>query len=147
MAEGGVSLLVGTCSRALEPDSVRGVGLRVHPGASAVTVLVPVATSRASIANLRENPRMALTFCRVIDMRTFQVKGALREIRDADDGDHALALRYRDAFAESLAEIGQHREITRRITVWPALALDLEIELIFAQSPGPAAGTRYEPRA
>lgn len=59
-AEGGVSILAGSCSAELEPDCVRGVGVRVWPDACHLTVLLPVATSVTSIANLAGNPRLAI---------------------------------------------------------------------------------------
>ena len=39
LIQGGVSLLTGTCSAVLVPESVRAGGLRVWPGACKLTVL------------------------------------------------------------------------------------------------------------
>jgi hypothetical protein len=141
-SEGGVSILVGTCSRELIPDCVRGMGIRVWPGASQLTVLLPAATSAASIANVRENARLAVTLSRIASHRTIQLKGSVLAIRDGDERDRALATRYRELFAEDLAFVGQPAANTLRLGIWPCHAVDLDIAIVFAQTPGPAAGER-----
>lgn len=139
--EGGRSILVGTCSRRLVPEATRGMGLRIWPGASQLTLLLPTATAAVSIANLRENPRIAITVSHVPSHRTMQVKGSVRAIRDGDEGDRALATRYREQFAEELAIVGQPPANTLRLAIWPCHAVDVDITVVYAQTPGPVAGT------
>lgn len=141
-AEGGVSVLVGTCSAELVPDCVRGAGVRVWPGASQLTVLVPAATGAVSIANLRGNARLAVTLSHIPTHRTVQVKGKVLGIRDGDEGDHALALRYRALFSDDLGWAGQPPAISLRLGVWPCYAVDLDIAVVYEQSPGPVAGVK-----
>ncbi|HEX5060499.1 MAG TPA: hypothetical protein VFV99_14125 [Kofleriaceae bacterium] len=141
-AEGGVSILVGTCNRELVPDCVRGMGVRVWPGASGLTVLLPAATAAASIANVRDNPRLAVTLSHIPSHRTIQVKGKVIAVRDGDDADRELATRYREKLADDLAFVGQPAANTLRLGIWPCHAVDLEIEVVFAQTPGPVAGVK-----
>jgi len=141
-AEGGVSLLVGTCGPDLAPDCVRAGGVRVWPDACRLTVLLPAATAAVSIANLAANPRLALTFSEIATHRTFQIKGAVLDVREGDESDRALALRYRTAFAAALATYGQLPRVALRISVWPCWAVDLDIATVYAQTPGPSAGAR-----
>jgi hypothetical protein len=140
--EGGVSLLVGTCSAELVPDCVRAVGLRVSADACSLTVLVPAATGATSIANLRTNPKLAVTMSHIASHRTMQVKGTVVAIREGTEDDRALATTYRGRFAESLAFVGQHLAITQRLSIWPCHAIDVEIAIVFAQTPGPSAGVK-----
>jgi hypothetical protein len=140
--EGGVSLLVGTCSPELVPDCVRAVGLRVHPGARQLTVLLPAATSATSIANLRANPRLAVTMSQVANHRTMQVKGPVLAIRDGNEDDRALATRYRLLFADTLAFVGQPPATTLRLSIWPCHAIDIDIAVVYSQTPGPSAGVK-----
>jgi hypothetical protein len=140
--QGGLSLLVGTCSSDLKPDCVRAVGVRVHPGACRLTVLVPAATAVTSIANLRANPRLAVTLSEIPSHRTMQVKGAVLEIRDGSEDDRALATRYRAMFSDVLAFVGEPYDITQRLTIWPCHAIDVEIAVVYAQTPGPSAGVK-----
>jgi hypothetical protein len=134
--------LVGTCSRELVPDSVRGMGVRIWPGASQLTLLMPAATSATSIANLRENPRIAVTFAHVPTHRSVQLKGAVLAIRDGDEGDRELATRYREKLADDLAFVGMPISNTLRLSNWPLHAVDIDIKVVFAQTPGPVAGVK-----
>lgn len=137
-----MSLLVGTCSADGAPDCLRAMGMRVWPGACQLTVLLPAATAKASIANLRENPRLALTISHIPTHRTVQVKGQVLAIRDGAEDDHRLAQRYRVKLAEDLAFVGQPAANTLRLAIWPCHAVDLDISVVFAQTPGPVAGVR-----
>ena len=137
-----MSILVGTCNRRLEPEAMRGMGVRIWPGACQLTILLPAATAAASLANLRDNPRMAITISHIPSHRTMQVKGTVLAVRDGDDADRALATRYRELLADDLAHVGQPAANTLRLAVWPCHAVDVEIQTVFAQTPGPVAGTK-----
>ena len=142
LVQGGVSLLTGTCSPDLVPECVRGAGVRVWPGACRLTVLMPKATGEIAIANLRANGRLAVTMSQVETHRTVQVKGRTLAIRDGDEADRELSTRYGAAFRASLSWVGIPEGITRGLTLWPVWAIDLEIEHVFAQTPGPVAGVK-----
>lgn len=141
-SEQGVSILVGTCSAALAPDCVRGVGVRVWPGACRLTVLVPVSTGATTLVNARENPRLAVTLSHMPTHRTIQIKGAVLAVRDGGDDERALAERYRERFAEQLAFVGVGQG--PRLGIWPCAAIDVQISTVFNQTPGPAAGIRMQ---
>lgn len=140
--QGGVSLLIGTCGPDLFPESARAGGLRVWPCACKLTLLMPKGTGEVTIANLRANGRLAVTMSQVETHRTLQVKGTVLEIRDGNDDDHALSLRYAAAFRKSLAWVGLPEGLTEGLTLWPAWAIDLEISHVYAQTPGPLAGVK-----
>ena len=140
--EGGVSILVGTCTRDLRPEAMRGMGLRVWPGASQLTVLLPAATGVRSIANLRDNPRIAITIAHIPSHKTIQIKGNVLAIRDGDEEDRALATRYREHFSDDLAFVGQPPANTLRLGIWPCHAVDVDITVVYAQTPGPVAGNK-----
>ncbi len=135
-------MLVGTRDEALRPDAVRAVGVRVWPGASRLTVYLAVATSTRAVANARATEQLALTVSHPPTHRTYQIKGAVREVREAASEDRTLIDRYIDDFADVVAGVGLPRHITRRMTVWPAFALDVDIAEVFVQTPGPDAGSR-----
>ena len=142
LVQGGVSLLTGTCGDDLVPECVRGVGLRVWPGACQLTVLIPQATGAQTIANLRQNGRLAVTVAQIPTHRSLQVKGKVRAIREGDAQDRELSDRYLPSFRAALAHIGIPEGVTQGITNWPLWAVDLEIEQVFAQTPGPVAGVK-----
>ena len=132
--------MIGTCSGAQVPECVRGVGVRVWPGACRLTVLIPTATGTRSLANVRENPRLALTLSHMPTHRTVQIKGAVFAIRDGGAEERALATRDRERFAEQLAFVGVGQG--PRLGIWPCAAVDVEIATVFDQTPGPVAGKR-----
>lgn len=139
----GVSLLTGTCSPELVPESVRSAGVRVWPSACQLTVFLPKATAEIAIVNLRDNGRIAITASRIETHRTVQMKGKVLAIRDASaEEDHALVVRYAAGLRKALDWVGIPEGVTRGLTLWPAWAVDVEIEHVFAQTPGPLAGLR-----
>jgi hypothetical protein len=137
--EHAASILIGTCDAALVPDCVRGVGVRVAADRRHLTVLVPTAIAGHALANLRGNPRLAVTTAALPTFGTVQVKGVVTAIRDAGDADRALALAYQDRFADELSWAGREVTRARRIAVWPCTALDLAITTIYTAVPDPLA--------
>ncbi|MEZ5990246.1 MAG: pyridoxamine 5'-phosphate oxidase family protein [Planctomycetota bacterium] len=138
--ESGVSIIVGTRDARLVPDCVRAVGARCDVGSGELRVLVPAATAATSVANLRDNGRVAVCFSRPKDHRTIQVKGRVLAIEDAGPEDRALIDAYRCGLAQELGWVGVPPRITLRIAHWPCHALRIGVEALFVQTPGPGAG-------
>ena len=63
-------------------------------------------------------------------------------MRDARDDERGLIDTYLVGFSELLASVGLPRRVGRRLTTWPAHAIDVDIAEVFAQTPGPGAGNR-----
>ena len=140
-AHGGVSILVGTCADGV-PECVRGMGVRIWSDACHLTLIVPARTGAIAMANLAANPRLAVTLSHIPSHRTVQVKGAVLAVRDGGDDDRALASAYRERLAADLAFVGMPAANTLRLGIWPCHAVDLRIEVVFAQTPGPVAGNQ-----
>jgi general stress protein 26 len=147
LVEGGSSMLVGTRDAALRPEVVRGVGAQVAQDRSTFTVYVPSELAARTLANLEHNGAIAVTFSQLSNHRTVQVKGKLRSLRRSRKNERHLLERYVAAFAEQVHFTGCSRRIVRRLRFWPSLALEVEVEDLFAQTPGPGAGRRIEPTA
>lgn len=139
-AQAGNSLLVGTCNLRGEPDCVRAGGVRVWDGACRMTVIVPSQTGVVSIANLRENPRIGMTATHIPTHRSIQIKGGVIAIREGGEEERALAFDYRARFSHELAWAGLPQATAMRLRVWPCFAVDVEIAMVFSQTPGPVAG-------
>jgi hypothetical protein len=146
LLESGISILVGTRSDRLVPECCRGVGARVEDGGAELTVFLPVATSEGTIANLRDNGRIAVCFARAMDHRSVQVKGSVLGIEEARAEDRPRVLEYRMALAEAWGVIGVPPRITLRMVHWPCHAVRLRVGAIFNQTPGPGAGGALGPR-
>jgi hypothetical protein len=140
--ESGVSILVGTRDASLRPETLRAMGAVVDPGRSKVTLYVPQATGKSTLANLVDNGLIAVTFSRALDHRSIQIKGPCTRVRESDETDRAHQERYRALFIEGLAIVGLPRRISERAAYWPSMAVDIAVTELYEQTPGPQAGVR-----
>ncbi|MCM2269668.1 MAG: hypothetical protein NDJ75_06170 [Thermoanaerobaculia bacterium] len=138
--ESGVSVLVGTRDRLLVPEAARGFGLRVEAGGSELSVFLPHVWGARTVANLRDNARIAVAAARPQDHRSVQVKGAAVDVRDGGPADHADLDRYRERMVADFAVFGYPPRILHRFAVWPCHVVRLRVEALFEQTPGPRAG-------
>lgn len=141
LIESGVSMTLATRDAERMPECARAFGARVHPDRTHLTIYVPCSTAGRTLANLAIEPRIAVSFSRTHDHRTYQLKGTATA-RDAREDERSMIESYRASFASSLDLSGIPRRLTMRARVWPAIALELEISDVFAQTPGPGAGAR-----
>lgn len=137
----GVDLYVATRGPDLMPESVLGMGIRVHPDRKHVTVYVP-SSAHTTLANLADNGQLAATLCRPPDHRTVQLKGRCTATRASSDVDRELQQVFRAALVTSFASIGIPRALSRGLSWWPSTAIDFELADVFTQTPGPDAGER-----
>jgi hypothetical protein len=138
--ESNVSILLGTRDGENRPACARLMGARVSADRTKVTVLLPRPTGERSLANIADNGLVAVTFCRVFDNNAVQLKGRTAPPREPTPEEIALAGPYRERFADALAEVGMARPLSIRLTNAPAVALEVHVEQIFQQTPGPSAG-------
>jgi len=138
----GVTLYVATCNEERMPESLPGMGIRVHPDRQHVTVYVPTAHADATLSNLRASGQVAATLCHPPDHRTVQLKGRCTGVRDGSDADREVQEVFRAALVATFAEIGIPRALTRSLPWWPSTAIDFEVRDIYTQTPGPNAGER-----
>jgi hypothetical protein len=143
--ESGIAILVGSRDARLIPECTRGIGARVEAGGAELTVFLPDAVAGPTLTNLRENRRIAVSFSRAEDHRTFQVKGRVLSVEPATERDRADVDRYRCAWATGLGAVGLPPRITLRMVHWPAHAVRFAVEAVFVQTPGPGAGARLGP--
>ena len=139
--ESGISVLVGSRDRLLVPEAIRGFGLRVEADGRELVVFVPDAWGGRTLANLRDNGRIAVGAARPRDHRSVQIKGSVVEIRPGDDDDRALLEGYRERLVDHFGAIGFPPRILHRLAAWPCHAVRLAVEALFEQTPGPRAGT------
>jgi hypothetical protein len=141
LLESGLSLVVGTSDAELRPDCSFAAGLRVHPGGDRVTLFLGVEPAAGAIANLRANGAVAITGSRPADYRTFQLKGRAVRVEPVPEGERAVLLACREALAAQLERVGWARSHTRRLSVWPCVAVEVALDAVFEQTPGPRAGS------
>lgn len=137
--ESGISILAGTRDARKIPEATRVLGARIDPDGRAFTVFLSAATAQRTLANVRDNGRMAVCFTSV-DHRSYQVKGRVTDVSDADEKDRHAIERYRAALAQHFGFVGLPPRLTYRLSHWPAHAVRVAVETVFLQTPGPGAG-------
>jgi hypothetical protein len=138
----GVSVVVGTRDASLAPESTRAWGIRVAEDRASVTVFLTEAISEKTLQNLHENGLIAISCTRPTDHQACQVKGRLRTIRPADQQDAESSRRWHRDFVGELIAIGVPTELAEAWITEPALAVEVDVTDLFAQTPGPGAGEK-----
>src|SRR5687767_3291246 len=139
--DGGTSVLVGSADSNAVPACCRGIAVSTDHTLARATVYVPVATSRDVIANAATSKRLAVMITRVVEHVGVQLKGTVEAIRMASDDEEAFVRRRLNEFADVLDEIGLPRRIFTSVSHWPAFAVEVRVEDVFDQTPGPRAGS------
>jgi hypothetical protein len=140
--EPGVSVIVGSVDAAGNPACCRAVGLRTTNDLATVTVFVPMATSHETIANVAATRRLAVVTTHPISHCATQLKGTVETTRPAREDEEAFIDQHFSSFGGVLNAIGYPPRLTKSVVQWPAFALEMRVEEIYEQSPGPKAGTR-----
>jgi len=121
--------------------SCRGIDIALKDDHESVTIYVPAATAGETVANVATTRRVAVSCAHPLSHQTVQIKGVTRGVRLAPASDEAFVRTRLDEFAAVLDEIGLPRRVTKSIAHWPAFAIDVSVEQVFDQTPGPKAGT------
>jgi len=135
-----VMIIIGTCDAGKRPAIGRAVGAMVDAEAGIVELVVSAWQWPATVANLRNGSRIAVTFARPSDYVSYQAKG-VASVRAAQPADLDRARRYMAAIIDVLAGLGLDRSLAAPwITEREAVVARLEVEAIFVQTPGARAG-------
>jgi hypothetical protein len=140
--EGGLSIVVGSADAGARPDCTRAAGLRIDRAANRITVYLPTVGADRTLANLAANGRVAVTFSRPYDNRSCQLKGRVCAVAPTSADEQAQQQRWLAAFVEQLAMVGIARSVTRRWRLTPSVAVEIDVEELYEQTPGPGAGKR-----
>lgn len=141
LVRGGAPMAIATADAAQRPSCLRGLGAEAGPNCT-LTVYVNAALAERMRADLEANPRIAVTFSRLPDLRSIQLKGVVRAVRPTTPHDHAIQAHYLEALAEQLSLAGLPRSLVRRVVAQPSLAIELQAQELFEQTPGAGAGRR-----
>lgn len=138
--QGQVMIIIGTHAGG-RPEIARALGARVDAARREVTLALSAWQWPETVANLRADPRLAVTFSRPRDYATYQLKGRAIAVHAADRGQLAAASRYGRLMAAELAALGVAREVSAPWRVDRDLvAVTMAVEAAFLQTPGRDAG-------
>lgn len=137
----GCGLIVGTVSADGEPRATRAWGARVvDPDTRRVRVLMG-ADDPVSVANLAVG-RIALNGANVRTLRSVQLKGRVVTSGPPTEDDLALVDASTHEFFRAIHETdGIAYELVARLQAAEVIAVEFDVEEMYDQSPGPAAGT------
>jgi hypothetical protein len=138
--EGGISVFVATVDADKIPTCCRAIALSTKDNFETVTVYVPAATGQETIANVATTRRVAISASEPLSHSSIQIKGVSRGVRLAPASDESFVRTRLHEFADVLADLGLPRRVTHRVAHWPAFAIEVSVEQIFDQTPGPKAG-------
>jgi hypothetical protein len=140
LLESGASLVVGTVDGSGLPDATRAFGAWVLHGPERVRILLATASTRA-IENLEAGGRIALTASDVPTNHSLQVKGRALRVEPATPDDLELNAEYIRSFFDKVHETDAiDIELLRKMVPTAYVAVELEVEAVFDQTPGPTAG-------
>lgn len=139
--ESGLTTMLATRDAHNVPTGTKVMGAKVATDRSGVTLYVPRAIAARALADLESDPRAAVTFSRVWDHWTIQLKGEAIA-REARESERTIVTSYQASYATALELAGIPRRIVLSVAAWPAVALELRVTDLFLQTPGPGAGAR-----
>lgn len=142
--ESGLAMVVGTRDAALRPDGAAALAVRVHPDRAHLTLFVSDASAARLSRSLAESPRIAVVLDLPSTHRACQVKGTVVSVRPATEAERPEMDRQRDALNLDLESIGVPSAMFAQWRVWPAVALEIRVQELYEQTPGPGAGDRLQ---
>ncbi|HEX2055449.1 MAG TPA: hypothetical protein VHF07_03075 [Nitrospiraceae bacterium] len=138
----GVSVVVGTRDAALMPECTRAWGIRVGKDRVSVTIYLTESISRQTLKNLDDNGLIAISCTRPTDHVACQLKGRVRQIRQAAKRDVEQSRAWHRDFVQELVAIGVPPSLGEAWITEPALAVDVDVTDMFHQTPGPGTGEK-----
>lgn len=143
--ESPVMIIVGSCDDGRIPKIARAAGAIVDRAKGSIDLIVSGWQWPQTIADVRRNGRLAVTFARPADYVSYQVKGRATVI-PASAAHRQCALHYIEAMTRTFVGLGLDRAVAAPwlVDLEPQV-LRLAVETIFVQTPGEKAGRALEP--
>lgn len=138
--ESGLSIVIATRDADLQPNGAVAWAARVRKDGRRLTVYLHEQAAREMLANLEQQPEIALAFDLPTSHRACQVKGTFAGARPARANERAEVERQVDGFAGDLERIGIPREMGSAWQAWPCVAFEVDVTQLFEQTPGRGTG-------
>jgi hypothetical protein len=138
----GLSTHIASRNDRLEPSAARVTALTVDGEGRHLVAYVPTASVEPVLRDLRANGQVAIVSARPPDERGCQVKGVFVDAWDASDPERDIVTVQWERFRNRLESIGLPRVATDGWLIWPCTAIQVRVQALFDQTPGPGAGAR-----
>lgn len=141
MIDAGAGLVVGTAGADGEPRATRAWAVTVVDDGTRRVRVVVSADDPVSVANLRTGAVVALNGADVRTFRSVQLKGRVMAVESPSADDLGTTRAQSDRFLQVVHETdGNPLELLRRILPVEVVVVELEIDEMYDQTPGPDAG-------
>ena len=138
----------GTRDANLVPRGHRVSGWLIDAGGRTLTAFIPESSVPHLVEALLENGRIAVTFEEVGTHETYQLKGRYVSHRPVQPTEIAIVNRARERFMKGIRGLYTDPGVADLMGASipaPRLAVEIEVQEVFLQTPGPGAGTRLAP--
>ena len=135
----------GTRDAELVPHHHIGCGVRVTPDRTEVEVLLANLPNSRFATDIADNGRLTLTCSHPASHTTYQLKGAVSEIREPTDEEREFQRAWTEQLLGHMRQVQLPEHLVARaagLSAAPVRYLRLRVEQIFDQTPGPRAGER-----
>lgn len=142
MAQGGMAVCLGTCSKEGWPRVGTGIGCRILADGT-LRVIVSRIANVELLELLSQGQPLAVTFSTPRDHRSFQVKSSSAVVRPAISDDLPEMDRQTDILRVDLIGLGFPPAVARGYVSFDAqqmVAIEFVPDRVFTQTPGPGAG-------
>ena len=140
--------VAGTRDASLVPRGHRVSAWRVGAGGATFTAFLPDASTPHLLDTLLDNGRLAVTLEAVGTHETYQLKGRYRSHRAVEPSDIDLVRRMRERFVKAVRTLYSQAGVAELFGAsipTPSLAVEINVDEVFLQTPGPGAGTKVAP--
>ena len=140
--ESPVMQIIGSSNAARRPEIGRAMGAWISTASDRIDLVTSAWQWPETVANLRENGRIAVTFARPSDYVSYQLKGQAT-IRRAEPDEVERSSQYIVAIVSTQMRLGMLPEL-----IMPVLSnrdpmlITMRVASVFVQTPGSRAGER-----
>jgi hypothetical protein len=141
--QGGVAVGVATRDDDLRPEFARGWGPEVSADGCSLRLCVSAPEGSRMRTNLERHGAVAVGFSPPTIARAVQVKGVAAWVGEPEAADLERVERHVRSFVAEAERVGAPAQLSQRMFVREGLvAVQLSIDEVFDQTPGPTAGRR-----
>lgn len=143
--QGPVSIVAATTGANASNHLSKVYGCRVDDGGRSVTIILSALQAGAVLADLRDNRRLAVVFCRPTTDQTLQIKSRDARVVEIGRDDYRTLAEHTDKMVAEIGALGFPEAVVRPLfgcATADAVAVRFAPCAIFDQTPGPNAGAR-----
>jgi hypothetical protein len=134
---------LGSRDARLQTSEVMVWGVKIDSGKKQLTAFIPKQVAERTINNLQSTKKVAITVGEPLSHELYQFKGDYISHADATAEEEILQDQYINTFYEKYLKLfGYPPEIVDSVNYKPSVAVTLQFEEIYVQTPGPNAGSR-----